>query len=50
MTSDSLRPWKSYGFGLVGCGCIFDSFSPGTFDCGAGRISIGQIGSPVCRL
>ena len=26
------------------------SFSPGTFDCGAGRISIGQIGSPVWRL
>ena len=37
-------------FGLVGNGCVGDSFSPGTFDCGTGRISIGQIGSPVWRL
>ena len=33
-----------------GCGCVGASFSPGTFDGGTGFISIGQIGSPVCRL
>ena len=34
----------------VGCGCVGGSFSPGTFDGGAGPHLIGQIGSPVRRL
>src|SRR5688572_19015459 len=48
--SSGTRKWlRAYGAGLVGCGCVGDVFSPGTSDCGTGRSSIGQIGSPVAR-
>jgi hypothetical protein len=42
-------PWLSKGAGFVGNGCVGDVFSPGTVDCGTGRSTIGQIGSPVSR-
>ena len=36
--------------GIVVNGCTGESFSPGTFDCGTGLSTMGQIGSPVSRL
>ena len=45
-----MTPCRSNGAGLVGKGCVGLVFSPGTFDCGTGRSSIGQIGSPVSRF
>ncbi len=47
--SSSWRPCRSNGGGLVGNGCVGDDFSPGTFDCGTARSSIGQTGFPVTR-
>ena len=41
-----MRPWSSKGAGFVGKGCLGESFSPGTFDGGTGRSSMGQIGAP----
>src|SRR5918994_5020796 len=46
----SLRPMNSYGAGLIGNGCVGESFSPGTFDAGTGFSSNPQIGWPVSRL
>src|SRR5436190_21172842 len=46
----SLRPMNSYGAGLIGNGCVGDSFSVGTFEAGTVRSSNPQIGSPVSRL
>ena len=40
-------PCRSNGAGLVGNGCVGLVRSFGTVDCGTGRSSIGQIGSPV---
>ena len=47
--SSSVNPCISNAAGRVGIGCVGDSRSPGTSDCGTGRSSIGQIGSPVTR-
>ena len=43
-------PCRSNGAGFVGNGCVGLVRSFGTSDCGTGRSSIGQIGSPVSRL
>ncbi len=43
-------PCMSKGLGLVGNGCVGLVRSFGASDCGTGRSSIGQIGSPVSRL
>src|SRR5216684_2025724 len=45
----SVTPCQSYPAGLVGNGCVFEVFSPGTSDCGTGRSTNGQTGSPVVR-
>ena len=47
--SSSVTPCRSNGGGLVGKGCVGEVYSPGTVDCGTGRSSIGQTGSPVSR-
>src|SRR5262249_11321060 len=48
-SSGTLTYCLAYAGGLVGNGCVGDVFSPGTSDCGTGRSSIGQTGSPVTR-
>ena len=48
-TSFSVTPCRSKGAGLVGNGCVADDRSPGIVDCGTGRSSIDQIGSPDTR-
>ena len=45
-----MSSWISNAAGLVGNGCVGDSFSPGRSDCATGRSTIGQTGSPVTRL
>ena len=40
---------REYAGGFVGNGRVGDVFSPGTSDCGTGRSSIGQTGTPVVR-
>ena len=45
----TVAPWRSNAGGFVGNGCVGEVASPGVFDCGTGRSSIGQIGSPVTR-
>src|ERR1700682_1461836 len=45
--SFSVTAWREYAGGLVGNGCVFAVFSPGTSLCGTGRSSIGQIGVSV---
>src|SRR5436190_23845599 len=47
--SSRLVPWRSNGAGLVGNGWVGEVLSPGTSDCGTGRSTIGQTGSPVTR-
>ena len=42
-------PWRSKGSGFVGNGCVGEIHSPGVFDPGTGRSTIGQTGSPVTR-
>ena len=49
MRSSSCSPCRSNGGGLVGNGCVADVFSPGTFDCGTRRSSMGHTGLPVAR-
>ena len=49
MRSASVTPWRSNAGGLVGNGCVGEVFSPGTFDCGTGRSSIGHTGLPLVR-
>ena len=48
--SSTDTPCRSNGSGLVGKGCVGLVRSFGTVDCGTGRSSIGQIGSPVSRF
>src|SRR4029077_3652768 len=48
-SSGTLMKLRAYAGGLVGNGCVADSFSPGTSDCGTGRSSIGHTGWPVTR-
>src|SRR5262245_44971895 len=40
---------RAYAGGLVTKGCVGDVFSNGIVDCGTGRSSIGQSGTPVMR-
>ena len=47
--SSTATPWRSYGGGFVGNGCVGEVHSPSTSVCGTGRSSIGQTGSPVTR-
>jgi hypothetical protein len=47
--SSVVMPWWSKGRGQVGKGCVSAATSPGTFDGGTGRSSIGHRGSPVSR-
>ena len=47
--SSTVTPCRSNGGGLVGNGCVGDVCSPGVFDCGTGRSSIGHTGCPVTR-
>ena len=49
MTSDSRKPWRSNGGGLVGKGCVGEYHSLGTAPFSTGRSSIGHTGSPVRR-
>jgi hypothetical protein len=49
LTSFSVNDWRANGAGLVGNGCVGQLASPGTSDCGTGRSSIGNTGSPVLR-
>ena len=45
----SVAPCRSNAGGLVGNGWVREVRSPGLPDCGTGRSSIGQTGSPVAR-
>ena len=47
--SSTVMPCRSNGAGRVGKGWVGDVRSPGTSDCGTGRSSMGQTGSPVTR-
>src|SRR4051812_35698204 len=49
VTSASERDWRQNGGGLVGKGCVAAACSPGTFEGGTGRSSIGKTGLPVSR-
>src|SRR5687767_11779861 len=50
ISSSIEEPWRPYGGGFVGNGCVGEYHSPGTSPFGTGRSSIGQTGSPVSRL
>ena len=47
MRSSTVTPCRSNAGGFVGNGCVADVCSPGVFDCGTGRSSIGHTGWPV---
>jgi hypothetical protein len=49
ITSSGRTPCRSTGAGRVGSGWVAAVFSPGTFDWGTGRSSMGQSGRPVTR-
>ena len=49
ITSSTVKPWRSNAAGFVGNGCVGDVRSPGVFDCGTARSSIGHTGLPVSR-
>ena len=49
MRSASDTPCRSYGAGLVGCGCVGEYHSPGTLPASTLRSSIGHTGAPVTR-
>ena len=49
MRSSSTAPFVRNNGGLVGYGWVGEVRSPGTVDCGTGRSSMGQTGSPVAR-
>ena len=47
--SSTVTPCRSNGAGFVGNGWVGDVCSPGVFDCGTGRSSIGHTGWPLTR-